>query len=119
MDELKIFLQRIKIAPEKTEFKDVIDLIDKLYHYTPTRFSNGAGSEKIVSEAGENVGSCKIFSFAQNHQLTEEQTLQCFGHYYHDDVLLYPENSDHGNIRAFIKHGWQHLTFENTALKPK
>ena len=119
MNELEIFLQQIKNAPEKTEFKDVIAIIDGHYNYTPTPFSNGAGDEKVLSAAGENEGSCKIFAFAKIHGLTEEQTLHCFGQYYRDDVLQHPENSDHGNIRAFIKHGWQHVSFEQTALQEK
>jgi len=119
MNDLEIFLQQIKNTPEKTEFQDVIDLIEIYYSYTPTPFSNGAGNDKVISAAGENAGSCKIFSFAKSHNLSEQQTLQCFGQYYRNDVLQHPENSDHGNIRAFIKHGWQQVIFESTALKPK
>jgi len=119
MNDLEIFLQQIRDTPETTEFKDVITLIDSHYDYTPASFSNGSGDEQVLSAAGENEGSCKIFSFAKIHGLTEEQTLYCFGQYYRDDVLQHPENTDHGNIRAFIKHGWQHVSFENTALKEK
>ena len=119
MNDPESFIQQIKNTPEKTEFKDVIDIIDKNYSYSPTRFSNGAGSEKIINAAGENEGSCKIFSFAKIHQLDDEQTLQCFGNYYREDVLEHPGNSDHGNIRRFIKYGWQHVIFEGDALTAK
>ena len=119
MNNLENFIQQIKASPEKTAFKDVIDIIDQYYDYTPTPFSNGAEDEKITNAAGENEGSCKLFSFAKIHQLDEMQTLHCFGHYYRDDVLQHPENSDHGNIRAFIKHGWPHVIFESDVLTPK
>ncbi len=116
MSNLENFIQQIKDSPEKTAFKDVINIIDQYYNYTPTPFSNGAEDEKITNAAGENEGSCKLFSFAKIHQLDEMQTLHCFGHYYRDDVLQHPENSDHGNIRAFMKHGWSHVVFEGSAL---
>jgi len=73
----------------------------------------------VDNAAGENEGSCKIFSFAQLQQLDETQTLNCFGRYYREDVLKNPQGSDHANIRTFIKHGWQHITFDNTALELK
>lgn len=119
MNDLESFIQQIRTMPDKTEFNDVINIIDKHYNYIPMQFSNGAGNEKIINAAGENEGSCKIFSLARIHQLDDAQTLQCFGHYYRDDVLKHPENSDHGNIRTFIKYGWQHVSFEGDALTTK
>lgn len=118
MNDLEIFIKQIKTTPEKTEFKDVIEIIDKYYRYTPTRFVNGTDSENIINNAGENEGSCKIFSFAQLHQLDEAQTLNCFGKYYREEVLKKPEGTDHANIRTFIKYGWQQICFENIALEP-
>ena len=119
MNDLETFIEQIKITPEKTEFKDVIEIIDNNYRYTPTRFVNGTDSENIINAAGENEGSCKIFSFARLHQLDKRQTLNCFGQYYREDVLKNPEGSDHANIRTFIKYGWPHIEFDNTALKKK
>jgi type III HopJ-like effector protein len=119
MNDLEIFIKQIKTTPENIEFKNVIELIDKTYNYTPTRFVNGTDSENIISLAGENEGSCKIFTFAQLHRLDKTQTLNCFGHYYREHVLKNPEGSDHENIRTFIKHGWQHISFDNTALELK
>lgn len=118
MNDLEILIKQIKTTPEKTEFKDVIEIIDKYYRYTPTRFVNGTDSENIINPAGENEGSCKVFSFAQLHQLDERQTLHCFGKYYREDVLKKPEATDHANIRTFIKYGWQQIRFDNTALEP-
>jgi len=119
MNDLEIFIKQIKNTPEKIEFKDIIELIDKYYNYTPTQFVNGTDSENIINLAGKNEGSCKIFTFAQLHRLDKTQTLNCFGHYYQEHVLKNPEGSDHENIRTFMKYGWQHISFDNTALELK
>ena len=105
-------LEKIQQQPEKVAFSDVIATIDACYHYQPTAFSNG----DVISNAGENVGSCKIFAFAQLQQLSEAQTLACFGHYYRDDVLAHPEGLDHANIRQFMLSGWSQLRFSGAAL---
>ncbi len=119
MNNLDEFLKRISSAQEKIEFDDVISVIDEYYYYTPSRFVNGADGESIINAAGENEGSCKIFSFAQLHGLDKEQTLNCFGKYYREDVLKNEDGSDHANIRTFIKYGWPEIKFDETALKRK
>jgi len=115
-DEL---IKQLNTFPENIEFDDTISTIQKYYTYTPTKFSNGSGTDSVINNAGENEGSCKIFAFAKLHNLTEQQTLHCFGHYYRDDVLTHPDNKDHANIRQFMEHGWNHVTFENAALTRK
>ena len=119
MNELEKLLEQIKNTPEKTEFNDVISIIDEHYRYIPTRFTNGTDNDVVINTAGENEGSCKIFSFARINNLNKEQTLNCFGHYYRDDVLNNPEGQDHANIRTFMKHGWKHVSFEGEPLKRK
>ena len=119
MNKLDQLVTQINTNPEKVEFQDVIAIINEYYHYTPTQFTNGIDNHRITNKAGENEGSCKIFSFARDQQLDENQTLHCFGRYYHNDVLHYPENTDHSNIRTFIKYGWKGITFEGSALKYK
>jgi len=119
MNDLIKFVEQIKNRPEKIEFEEVIKVVDDFYSYTATRFSNGTENEIVENAAGENEGSCKIFSFAQLHQLDKTQTLNCFGHYYRDDVLKHPQGSDHANIRIFIKYGWQQIKFDSAALKLK
>jgi hypothetical protein len=119
MKTLEQLINQIKTDPAATEFQDVISVIDANYLYRPTRFVNGPDDDCIINEAGKNEGSCKIFSFAQIQQLDEIQTLNCFGHYYRDEVLKHPENSDHANIRTFISHGWKTINFDNTALVKK
>lgn len=94
------------------EFTDVMAVISAEYNYLPTAFTNG----DLRSEAGTNEGSCKIFYFAQLNELSEQTTLALFGQYYRVDVLQNPDGTDHGNIRNFIKSGWQGVTFEGIAL---
>jgi len=106
-------------TPEKIEFDQVMQVIEENYNYTPTRFTNGEGCDQVTNEAGSNEGSCKIFSFAQLNNLNEKQTLACFGHYYREDVLAHPDNTDHANIRNFIKSGWAGIHFKGIALTEK
>jgi len=119
MNQIKTLIQQLCTTPENVQFQDVISVIDENYHYTPTQFSNGLQEEKITNASGENEGSCKIFSFAKINDLNETQTLHCFGEYYRSDVLKNPDNSDHGNIRTFIKYGWSGIIFESTVLELK
>ena len=113
--ELERFLQRLNDAPASVAFADTIAAIDAHYDFTPTAFSNGA----TRNEAGQNNGSCKIFSFARLHHLSQQQTLHCFGDYYRTDVLGMPDGSDHQNIRNFLQTGWEGIRFEAESLRPK
>ncbi len=112
---MKEFLQRLESSPKSIAFADTIAAIDENYDFTPTQFRNG----DLQNEAGQNNGSCKIFSFARINALTEEQTLHCFGSYYREDVLKHPEGTDHKNIRNFMKTGWDGIAFEGNALSLK
>ena len=110
--KVNVFIEKLSTNPEKIEFSEVMTVISANYHYQPSTFSNG----ELTNEAGSNEGSCKIFAFAKLHDLSEESTLACFGQYYREDVLLNPEGIDHGNIRNFIKQGWQGINFEGKVL---
>ncbi len=112
---LESFLQKLIDCPESIEFNDTMSIIDSMYTFTPTSFRNG----DLVNEAGQNSGSCKIFSFARLHNLDQEQTLPCFGSYYRNDVLKHPENNDHQNIRNFMKFGWSGIEFDSEPLVAK
>ena len=79
-----------------------------------TAFNNGPLSNK----AGENNGSCKVFSFAKLHQLSDSATLKCFGEHY-QKVLDTPDDDDHMNIRQFMKTGLEGISFEKEALSIK
>lgn len=95
-------------------FEQVMQVISGHYKYSPATFNNG----ELINEAGSNEGSCKIFAFGQLNNLTEPQTLACFGRFYRDDVLANPQGDDHGNIRNFIKTGWAGISFTAVALTP-
>jgi hypothetical protein len=112
-------IKRIRSKPQQVEFNEVMETISTYYHYTPTRFTNGVGSERVVNAAGTNEGSCKLFAFGQLNQLSQEETLACFGHYYREDVLGHPDNKDHINIRTFICSGWNGITFDGQVLRAK
>lgn len=92
----------LKESPDEIDFFEVIQLITDNYNYSPCAFHNA----DIFNDMGVNVGSCKIFAFAQRHNLTETETLALFGHFYRDEVLEDPNGSSHANIRQFMKTGW-------------
>lgn len=107
--------EKIKLAPESITFPEVIAYIDAHYDFTSTRFTNS----NTVNEAGQNNGSCKVFSFAKIQGLNREQTLALFGDYYRVDVLGNPAGTDHQNIRNFMKFGWEGIQFGGQALEEK
>jgi hypothetical protein len=112
---LTTFINKIK-ASEAVSFDETMALIAENYQYQPTRFTNGFENELLINEAGNNEGSCKIFAFAQLHQLNKQQTLELFGEFYRIEVLTQPKGTDHQNIRNFIKYGWDGIHFERSAL---
>jgi len=111
---LETFLYTLNTKPETIDFTDTIAVIDAMYTFTPTPFKNG----DMLNAADQNNGSCKLFAFAQLQNLTEQQTLACFGHYYRDDVLKNPDGDDHQNIRHFMKTGWAGIKFDTIPLIP-
>jgi len=112
---LNDYLKKLKTTPENISFDETISTIDKYYDFTPGTFTNG----DLINKTNENNGSCKIFFFAKEQQLSEELTLHCFGDYYRKDVLQNPNADDHKNIRNFMASGWTALSFDSTALKLK
>jgi len=108
------FMKVLGSNPESIDFEQTMAAIGEGYVYTPTAFSCG----EIASTEEQNQGSAKIFSFAKLQNLDEATTLQLFGRYYREDVLKNPEGTDHGNIRNFMKAGWDGVKFPNgLALK--
>jgi hypothetical protein len=106
------FLEKLKQAPNTITFLETIAVIEENYDFTPTTFDNGTQH----NEAGQNSGSCKLFAFAQLQNLSQAETLACFGAYYFDEVLEDSEGTNHQNIRNFIKLGWDGIQFEGSAL---
>ena len=109
------YLEKVKQTPDSLELSELMELIENEYDFTPSAFKNG----DLENAENENMGSCKLFSFAQLHDLTSEQTLACFGSYYREDVLQNPEGSDHQNIRNFMNTAWEGVVFAQTALISK
>ena len=109
---LESFLDKLKQTSETITFAETIGTIENNYDFTPTAFENGLQH----NAAGENSGSCKLFSFAEIQNLSEQATLSCFGAYYYDEVLENPEGSNHQNIRNFMKTGWEGIAFYGSAL---
>lgn len=109
------FLEKLRMQPDQIEFAELMAVIDSTYSFTETAFDNG----ELHNRAGENSGSCKLFAFAQQHDLSTLETLACFGAYYRDDVLQNPHGSDHQNIRNFIQTAWQGIQFEKSPLQLK
>ncbi|WP_293267173.1 HopJ type III effector protein [Neptunomonas sp.] len=113
----EIFISKLG-TPETIDFQDTMAVINEHFSYVPTAFTNGLSDKRVANEAGKNEGSCKIFAFAHLFALDNEQTLRCFGTFY-QDVLNTPEGDDHGNIRNFIRDGWEGIRFEGQALTRK
>ncbi len=109
---INTFLEKLKNTPEDISFQETMDVIDTNYTFENTAFTNG----NTTNEAGQNSGSCKLFSFAKLHNFTKEETLSCFGSYYRD-VLKTPDGDDHQNIRNFMATGWEGISFEQEALQ--
>lgn len=107
-------IAQLQQATDALYFSNTMDIIDVLYDFTPTAFTNG----DLRNEANQNNGSCKLFSFAKLHNFTKTETLACFGQYYRG-VLESPDGGDHQNIRHFIKTGWAGIQFDGIALAEK
>ena len=109
-------LLRSKEKMATISFQLTMDVVEELFDVNEVAFSVG----DVASEPGQNMGSAKIFSFAKMNQLEKGTCLQLFGDYYRKDVLENPDGTDHANIRAFIKGGWEAVKFpDGYALSPK
>jgi hypothetical protein len=109
------FLQKLKQTPKTITFPETIAVIEENYDFTPTAFNNGMQ----LNASGENSGSCKLFAFAKLQNLSQPETLACFGGYYYEEVLGDPVGTNHQNIRNFMKTGWDGVQFKGEALTLK
>jgi hypothetical protein len=73
--QLTTFLNKLNTEAESITFADTMTVIEATYKFTPTAFRNG----DTENAADTNNGSCKIFAFGLLNNLTEPQTLACFG----------------------------------------
>ncbi|WP_075341470.1 HopJ type III effector protein [Tenacibaculum agarivorans] len=111
---LQDFKHQLQNEPATIDFKETIAVIENNYNFTPSAFKNG----ELENEVSQNQGSCKVFSFAIQQELTKEETLACFGQYY-TEVLGDPNGTGHQNIRNFMKTSFEGLQFENETLTKK
>lgn len=111
---IEAFLEQVN-SGAKVSFQQTMAVIAAHYDYVPTAFRNGT----VNNDAGVNEGSCKLFYFAKLHQLSPTQTLSLFGDYYWQEVLGNPDGQNHGNIRAFMRTGWDGIIYAGVALTPR
>ncbi|TCM70893.1 HopJ type III effector protein [Acinetobacter calcoaceticus] len=95
----------------QAKFADVLAYIETAYTHQATAFKNGLQH----NAATENQGSAKVLFFAQRQGLDQAQTLSLFAEHY-QDVLATPDASNHQNIRQFMLHGWDGVSFEGQVL---
>jgi hypothetical protein len=112
---LDSFVKKLNETPQEVAFTDTMAAVETHYDFTPTAFQNG----DLHNEAGQNSGSCKLFSFAKLQNFSVEQTLSCFGNFYRKDVFENPDATNHQNIRNFMKTGLDGISFESQALSEK
>ena len=93
-------------------FVDTLAFIAANYSYQPQAFDNG----EVHNAAGQNEGSCKTLGMAILEGLSDQEALLAFGEHYRS-VVATPEGTDHGNIRALIKHGLAGVKFTEQPLK--
>lgn len=110
-------IQALTQHPETVTFNEVMAVVQENYSYRPVHFSNGVGSSAVQNPPGKNEGACRIFAWAKRMQLSESQTLHCFGDYYRQDVLRHPDGSDHANIRSFMQSSWAGIQFTAEPLE--
>ncbi len=114
-NNLDDLITHLNTAPERVEFNDVIELIDAVFSFTPTEFTNG----HVSNPANQNNGSCKLLALAKHLHLSKEHTLALFGRFYREDVLQHPDGEDHANIRNFINFGHEGVVFKDFPLTLK
>lgn len=112
---INAFKDKLKNTPKDIDFSETMAVIEANYTFTPTAFKNG----DLENGEGQNSGSCKLFAFAKQQELSKEDTLACFGQYYFKDVLEDPTGDGHQNIRNFIKTGFEGLDFQGVPLQEK
>ncbi|QVM90626.1 HopJ type III effector protein [Pseudomonas entomophila] len=97
---------RSSLASGEHVFADTLAFVAAHYSYQPQAFDNG----DVHNAAGQNEGSCKTLGLALLEGLSDQEALLAFGEHYRS-VVATPEGSDHGNIRALIKHGLAGVKF--------
>jgi hypothetical protein len=108
------YLEQLKSGDEM-KFSDFIDLIDNEYTFVPTAFTNGG----LANKDDENQGSAKVFCFGLMHELSEYESLKCFGEHYQNVLETLADSTTHLNIRNFMRRGWKGISINVEALTKK
>jgi len=103
---LQAFRGKLHQQSAELLFSETLAIVAELFDYSPKRFVNGG----LESPASSNEGSCKVFSVGKMLGWSEAEVLASFGEHYRQ-VRDDPAGSSHGNIRAFMKHGWGSVQF--------
>jgi hypothetical protein len=96
------------------QFEATLAFIETHYSFSPSGFNNG----RVENSAEQNQGSGKVFALAKLLELSEEQTLCCFGQHYRE-VLATPDVDNHQNLRKILKEGLADIRFDHFPLKLK
>jgi hypothetical protein len=63
------FKLKLRNTPISIEFSDTMSVVETNYDFTPTAFKNG----NLQNDVGQNSGSCKLFAFAVDQNLTKKE----------------------------------------------
>ena len=102
--EAQEFAKKLRSGGKVSSIDETLKLLDANFDYFEVPFTNG----DVKNAANQNVGSAKILSFGLLARLNEEETLRMFGPLSEN---LSPTGTDHPNIRAFKKTGWDGVVF--------
>jgi 3-hydroxyisobutyrate dehydrogenase-like beta-hydroxyacid dehydrogenase len=112
--KLDAFLKQLNDDPASVTLDMALSTVGENYEFTPCGYTLGG-----VRFEADKTRSCQLYAFGLLHKLTRQQTLACFGHHYHDDVLKNPQGTDHQTVRLFMKYGWDGLKLDAMPLKAR
>lgn len=108
----QLFTQQL--ANPEHVFSETLGFIDQWFEFEASAFANGPVSNSIE----QNQGSCKVLALAEVLDLSDEQTLLCFGEHYRD-VLATPTTDNHHNLRRLLRDGCTEIQFDRFPLTVK
>ena len=96
------------------KFSDFIAMLDSCYTAKPISFKNG----DLMNNLGENAATAKLLSFAALADLSDDETVLLWCEHYRS-VAETPQDTDHQNIRNFMKYGMAGVDMEEVCLTRK
>ena len=103
-----------QLTDSENTFADTLEFIEQWFEFRPTAFKNG----DVNNTNEQNQGSCKVLALAELLNLSDLQTLQCFGEHYRE-VLATPTADNHFNLRRLVRDGRQDIHFDCFPLTKK